>query len=159
MGGVSSERAKLIEEVLLKSREWSTETVMFHTAIAELRGLSAVESKVMDYLARLGPLTPKDLARYSGLAPASVTALIDRLERKGAVRRKPHPDDRRKVLIEMDMSGVAEAGHLWDDLIAAVVKLCERYTDEQLRLLIEFIADAAAITHESTAKLAGPTTG
>jgi len=155
---VSSERAKLIEEVLFRSREWSTETVIFHAAIAERRGLSAVESKVSDYLARLGPMTPKDLAAFSGLAPASVTALVDRLERKGVVSRKPHPDDRRKVLIELDMSGAEELAPLWDHMIAAVTKACERYSEEQLRTIIEFIGDAATITHESTAKLTGPTT-
>ena len=82
---------------------------MFHTAIAETRGLSPVESKVLDYLARLGPQTPKDLARLSGLAPASVTALIDRLERKGFVGRRPHPDDRRRVLIALDEQAIAAA--------------------------------------------------
>jgi DNA-binding MarR family transcriptional regulator len=156
---VSSDRAKLIEELLLKSREWSTETVMFHTKIAEQRGLSAVESKVSDYLARLGPLTPKELAGYSGLAPASVTALIDRLESKGLVRRLPHPDDRRKVLIEFDMTAVAGTAPLWDHLVSSVVRLCERYSDEQLETVIDFLAAAAVITHESTEMITGPLTG
>jgi len=153
---VSSERAKLVEEVLLRSRELSTETVMFHTAIAELRGLSVVESKVMDYLARLGPQTPKDLARLSGLAPASVTALVDRLEKKGLVLRKPHPDDRRRVLIEMDMAGVAAAAPMRDHLLRSAHGHLERYTDDQLRTIIDFVGAAAAITHESTAMLRNP---
>ncbi len=156
---MSSERAKLVEEVLLRSRELSTETVMFHTAIAEQRGLSVVESKVMDYLARLGPQTPKDLARLSGLAPASVTALIDRLEKKGLVARKPHPDDRRRVLIELDMGAVVAAAPMWDHLVRAVHEQLERYTDEQLRTIIDYVGGATAITHESTARLADPTTG
>src|SRR5437763_280100 len=101
LDAVSSERAKLVEEVLLRSRELSTETVMFHTAISETRGLSAVDSKVLDYLARFGPQTPKDLARLSGLAPASMPAMIDRQERKGIVTHEPHPDDRRKILISL----------------------------------------------------------
>lgn len=156
---MSSDRAKLIEELLLKSREWSTETVMFHTSIADQRGLSAVESKVSDYLARLGPLTPKELAGYSGLAPASVTALIDRLESKGLVRRLPHPDDRRKVLVEFDMTAVASSAPLWDHLVSSVVRLCERYSAEQLETVIDFLTAAAVITHESTEMITGPLTG
>ncbi|MFJ1766061.1 MarR family winged helix-turn-helix transcriptional regulator [Amycolatopsis sp. NPDC088138] len=150
---MSSERAKLVEEVLLGARELSTETVMFHTAIAETRGLSPVESKVLDYLARLGPQMPKELARLSGLAPASVTALIDRLERKGFVSREPHPDDRRKVLIALDPGAIERSMHLWDHLVAKVLELCERYSDDELRTVIGFVAAAAAITHESTVKL------
>ena len=148
---MSSEREKLVDELLLRSRVLATETLMFHSAIAEFRALSAVENKVLDYLARLGPLTPKELAKYSGLAPASITALIDRLERKGAVDRAPHPGDRRRVLIELKGSG-AEAS-LWEYLVGAVKARAEGYTDEQLRTVIGFLRDAAEITHESTVHL------
>jgi DNA-binding MarR family transcriptional regulator len=126
---------------------------MFHAAIAEQRGLSAVESKVTDYLARFGPQTPKALSQLSGLSPASITALVDRLEDKGVVMRKPHPDDRRKVLIEIDMAGMADAVHLWDHLVKGVREVCGKYTDEELSAVIRFLGDAAAITHESTALL------
>ena len=130
---------------------------MFHTAISETRGLSAVESKVLDYLARFGPQTPKDLARLSGLAPASVTAMIDRLERKGIVNREPHPDDRRKILISLDLRTIASGLHLWDHLVKRMHELCDRYTDGELRTIIGFVEAATALTHESTAKLTDST--
>lgn len=147
---MSSERAELVERILNGSRALSTETVMFHTAIAEQSGLSAVESKVTDYLARLGPQTPKALSQLSGLAPASVTALIDRLEAKGIVTRKPHPEDRRKVLIEIDRARMAAAAPLWDHLVKSVREACEKYADSELDAVIRFLADATAITHDST---------
>jgi DNA-binding MarR family transcriptional regulator len=152
---VSSERANLVEEVLLRARELSTETVMFHTAISGTRGLSAVESKVLDYLARFGPQTPKELARLSGLAPASVTAMVDRLERKGIVSRRPHPEDRRKVLIALDEQAIARDLHLWNHLVAGMHELCGRYSDDELRTIVGFVEAATALTHESTAKLTG----
>ncbi len=126
---------------------------MFHTAISETRGLSAVESKVLDYLARFGSQTPKDLARLSGLAPASVTAMIDRLERKGIVNREPHPEDRRKILIALDLRSIASGVHLWDHLVKGMHELCDRYTDDELRTIIGFVQAATALTHESTTKL------
>lgn len=156
---MSSERAKLVEKVLLRSRELSTETVMFHTAISETRGLSAVDAKVLDYLARFGPQTPKDLARLSGLAPASVTAMIDRLESKGIVSREPHPDDRRKILITLDLQAIASGVHLWDHLVKGMYELCDRYTDDELRTVIGFVEACTSLTHESTAKLTGSTDG
>ncbi|WP_370932990.1 MarR family winged helix-turn-helix transcriptional regulator [Amycolatopsis sp. cg13] len=150
---MSSERENLVAELLNRSRVLSTETVMFHTAIAEQSGLSAVESKVTDYLARLGPLTPKELAEYAGLAPASVTALVDRLERKGIVNRMPHPDDRRKVLVGISQANVERAAPLWDYTVAAMKSLAAGYSDEQLQTVIGFLDQAAAITHESTVRL------
>ncbi|MFT7870414.1 MULTISPECIES: MarR family transcriptional regulator [Amycolatopsis] len=154
---MSSERTKLVEEVLLRSRELSTETVMFHTAIAATRGLSAVETKVLDYLARFGSQTPKELARLSGLAPASVTAMIDRLEGKGIVNREPHPDDRRKILIALDLRSIESGVHLWDHLVKGMHELCDRYTDDELRTIIGFVRTATALTHESTEKLTAAT--
>ncbi|WP_409184208.1 MarR family winged helix-turn-helix transcriptional regulator [Amycolatopsis sp. VS8301801F10] len=150
---MSSEREDLVAELLLRSRVLSTETVMFHTALAEQNGLSTVESKVTDYLARLGPLTPKELAGYAGLAPASVTALVDRLERKGVVNRMPHPDDRRKVLVRLDPAGVERVAPLWDHIVAAMKSIAAGYSDEQLQTVIGFLEQAAAITHESTVRL------
>lgn len=150
---MSSDRIELVDQVLWRSRELSTETVMFHAAIAERRGLSAVETKVLDYLARLGPLTPKDLADYSGLAPASVTALIDRLERKEVLTRKPHPRDRRRVLVELDQAKASASLPLWDDLVGAVRERCEHYSEQQLETIVDFLGAAAAITHESTTRL------
>ncbi|WP_410660245.1 MarR family winged helix-turn-helix transcriptional regulator [Amycolatopsis sp. lyj-112] len=147
---MSSERAELVERILSGSRALSTETVMFHTVIAEQSGLSAVEAKVSDYLARFGPQTPKALSQLSGLAPASITALIDRLEGKGIVARKPHPEDRRKVLIEIDGARMAAAAPLWDHLVKSVREACEKYTDSELDAVIRFLADATAITHDST---------
>ncbi|WP_037354324.1 MarR family winged helix-turn-helix transcriptional regulator [Amycolatopsis orientalis] len=150
---MSSEREDLVAELLLRARKLSTETVMFHTAIAEQSGLSAVESKVTDYLARLGPLTPKELAGYAGLAPASVTALVDRLERKGIVNRMPHPDDRRKVLVRVDPATVERSAPLWDYIVSATKSVADGYSDEQLQTVIGFLEQAAAITHESTVRL------
>jgi DNA-binding MarR family transcriptional regulator len=152
---MSSEREDLVAELLLRSQLLSTETVMFHTAIAEQGGLSTVESKVLDYVTRLGPLTPKELAGYSGLAPASITALVDRLERKGVVNRTPHPGDRRKVLVRIDPVSVERSAPLWDHIVEKTRALADEYTDEQLQTVIGFIERAAAITHESTVRLTG----
>lgn len=44
-------------------------------------------------------VTPIDLARHLAVSTASITALLDRLERSGHLERRPHPSDRRKVLV------------------------------------------------------------
>lgn len=45
------------------------------------------------------PTTPSAVARYLGISTASTTTLLDRLERSGHVERKPHPTDRRRVVL------------------------------------------------------------
>src|SRR5213595_2727693 len=98
---VSAQRQALLEAVYESGRELSTAAVMFHTKLSELRGLSATEGKAIDILMRFGPLTAGEFGERSGLAPASVTGLMQRLEAKGVARRVRHAEDRRKVLIEL----------------------------------------------------------
>jgi len=44
-------------------------------------------------------VTPTALSRHLGVTSASMTALLDRLERAGAIERVRHPSDRRSLLI------------------------------------------------------------
>jgi len=79
------------------------------------------EMLVLRFLTRHGrrslDVTPIDLARYLGISTASMTALLDRLEKSGHLERLPHPSDRRKVLIaitphtEEDMREVLGSMH------------------------------------------------
>jgi DNA-binding MarR family transcriptional regulator len=147
-------RAELLEQLALAGRASSAATVMFHTAVAARQGLSASEEKALDLLERNGPLTAGELARQSGLAPASVTALINRLERKGFARRVPNPGDRRSVLVEVDAERVyAVVAPLFADWVGSLHELYAGYTDEQLEVILHFLTEAARRQQEATARL------
>ena len=61
--------------------------------------LTPTEMQVMATLARCGSATPGELARKEHVQPPSMTRIIAMLEEKGLVRREPHPDDRRQVVV------------------------------------------------------------
>ena len=147
-------RAELLERLALAGRASSAATVMFHTAVAARQGLSASEEKALDLLERSGPLTAGELARRSGLAPASVTGLVDRLERKGFARRVPNPGDGRSVLVEVDSERVyATVAPLFADWVGSLYELYAGYTDEQLEVILHFLTEAARRQQEATARL------
>jgi DNA-binding MarR family transcriptional regulator len=147
-------RAELLEQLALAGRASSAATVMFHTAVAARQGLSASEGKALDLLERSGPLTAGELARRSGLAPASVTALINRLEGKGFARRVPNPGDGRSVLVEVDSERVyATVAPLFADWVGSLYELYAGYTDEQLEVILHFLTEAARRQQEATARL------
>jgi hypothetical protein len=58
---------------------------------------------------RFGPMSAGEIAKWTGFTAASVTDLVDRLERKGFVRRASDPADRRRVMIEPVAQKVASA--------------------------------------------------
>lgn len=53
------------------------------------------------------PLTPSDIAERMLVSSATITSVLDTLERRGWVRRTPNPDDRRSLLIEITDDGRA----------------------------------------------------
>ncbi|MCX4834705.1 MarR family transcriptional regulator [Streptomyces sp. NBC_01016] len=147
-------REELVDEVLLAGRELSTAAVLFHTALASRQGLSATDTKALDLVARLGPMTAGDLARHLALKPASVTALIGRLEDKDALRKAPDPGDGRKVVLHFNEEFAARNLHYFADLVGSLRELCEHYTDEQLATIASFTREAARRQAEATQRLA-----
>ncbi len=149
-------RSELIERMNLAGREISSAAVMFHTAVAARRGLSATEEKALDILLREGPMTHAVLREHTGLAAASVTDLIDRLERKGYAARGPHPDDRRRVLVAALADRVyADMAPLFVDWVQSLDELYATYTDAQLRTISDFMTQAAERQRIATERLSG----
>src|SRR5215211_2504436 len=149
-------RAELLEQLAMAGRASSVATVMFHTAVAAKQGLSASEEKALDLLERSGPLTAGELARQSGLAPASVTGLINRLEQKGFARRIQNPSDRRSVLVEVDVERMyARVAPLFANWVRSLEELYAGYSDEQLEVILHFLTEAARRQQEATTRLTG----
>ncbi|HEY6590652.1 MAG TPA: MarR family transcriptional regulator [Actinomycetota bacterium] len=149
-------RAELLEQLAMAGRASSVATVMFHTAVAAKQGLSASEEKALDLLERSGPLTAGELARQSGLAPASVTGLINRLEQKGFARRIQNPSDRRSILVEVDVERMyARVAPLFANWVRSLEELYAGYSDEQLEVILHFLTEAARRQQEATTRLTG----
>ncbi|MEU1073800.1 MULTISPECIES: MarR family transcriptional regulator [unclassified Streptomyces] len=152
---LAADRAKAVEDLLHVAREHSGVTVMFHTAIAERQGLGASETKTLDLLERYGPLTAKELSQHTGLAPASVTGLVDRLEAKGFVRRAKHPTDKRRVLIEIRWENLHGLKRFFVDWSREVAEFCGEFTTEELVTVVRFLAGNSTLQREAAARL-GP---
>lgn len=66
--------------------------------------------------------------------PTSVTNAVDRLEADGLVKRRPHPHDRRAVLVEISEQGRALAGAATERLNEEVFTTLALDTDQQQTL-------------------------
>jgi DNA-binding MarR family transcriptional regulator len=72
-------------------------------------GLSMARTKVLLRL-REGPTRQNVLAAEFGLAPHSITDIVDALERQGLAERRPDPSDRRAKLVALTDAGEACLG-------------------------------------------------
>ena len=71
-------------------------------------GLNRGDVGVLSALRIAGPpnhLSPTQLFKGLMLSSAGITSRLDRLERRGYVKRTPHPSDRRGVLVELTATG------------------------------------------------------
>ena len=132
-------------ELALLLRRLTVELDAVGQRFAEVHGLNRTDVRalvaIMDAARGGESLTAGRLGTAVDLSSASVTALLDRLEKVGHIRRTRDADDRRRVVLEMSDSAMAAGaehfGGLQRDLTAAM----EGYTDDELDVVRRFLED------------------
>ena len=100
----------------------------FAAAVAEL-DLAPVQAKALHELNVEPPISMRELAERLKSDPSNVTGLIDRLEARGLVERRPDPKDRRIKGLALTSAGAAMRERLFARLYSApcsVAELSER---------------------------------
>lgn len=77
----------------------------FRQVIANNLELDVSQTQALGYLYSRGDLGQSELGSLLGYNTSSVTALVDRLERRGIAERLPHPTDRRRSIVHMTENG------------------------------------------------------
>ena len=85
-------------------------------------------------------MTTGRLGTALGLNSAGTTALVDRLERAGHVRRTRSEGDRRKVVVEVDQRAVDLGQSFFGPLIGNAVALLQGYDERELAAIRGFLA-------------------
>lgn len=114
-------------------------TILFRNVLAQRTNLSLTESLCLTLVGLKGSATPTELARLIGLSTGSMTTLLDRLEERGIIRRRPRPGDRRGLLVEIAEEHQKESGSLVSGIQRAQSSLAGQYSPEQLELIASFL--------------------
>ncbi|MET4136717.1 DNA-binding MarR family transcriptional regulator [Pseudarthrobacter sp. PvP090] len=80
-------------------------TYALRMRLASQLGISTIDINAMAFVGETDGVTPKALAAALNITTGSVTAMLDRLESKGFMVRKPHPTDRRSLLLQLSPAG------------------------------------------------------
>src|ERR1700737_4605934 len=86
--------------------------------------LKDVDLDCFDIIDAYGPLSPTELARRAGLHPATMTGILDRLERGGWIARERDPSDRRAVVVRAVHDSYARILGLYAGMNRSMNKLC-----------------------------------
>ena len=152
-----NKREEIIQAIIEKRREISTETIMFHQAVADILGLHITDHKCLDLIHRYGAMPAGRLAELTGLTTGAVTGIIDRLEEAGYVRRTDDPKDRRRIIVEPTKN------KKWERKIEAIFiplhermyKLFSSYSDSELDFLLDVLTKTLDQSHQELMKLRG----
>jgi DNA-binding MarR family transcriptional regulator len=93
-------------------------------------------------------VTPKELAHRLGISSASTTVLIDRLSKSGHVERRPHPTDRRALIIVATVDSDAEVRHTLGGMHERMLAAADRLSPRDAAAVIAFLDELRAAVDE-----------
>jgi DNA-binding HxlR family transcriptional regulator len=152
--GDSAERQRLEGDFLLAMRRVGSIMQLLGQVSAERIGVNATDLNCLNIVALTGSMSAGDLARATGLTTASITGVLDRLEEGGFVRRERDPHDRRRVIVNLNAGpGLREVAPVFAPLVKAWRTAAAGYSDDELRLLLEFQQRLEEIVRDQLARL------
>jgi DNA-binding MarR family transcriptional regulator len=122
---------------------------LFAARFAQDNGLHPTDLRAIINLLdaeRAGQLaTPGWLGESLRLNSPSVTALVDRLERLGHVRRQRDPADRRRVLLTVTPEAKAVGWAFFGPLMTRLLDILRGYHEDELAVVHRFLTASAAV--------------
>ncbi len=98
-----------------------------------------------------GPRTPAELADAAGVTRATMTGLIDTLERDGLVRREPDPDDRRMMSVRLTPKADAFVAALLPAHFRIMARLMAPLSEAERKTLVSLLTKILQSASELTA--------
>lgn len=146
-------RTEILKELDKTLRMVGAQSVLLSDTVAKIVGLNSTDLECLDLLDIAGPTTAGRLAQHAGLTTGAMTAVIDRLERAGFVRRVRDPQDRRCVRVEALRRNFKHVTALYQRLIDATARLHQDYDDRQLAFVVDYLTKALALAADHMAWL------
>jgi DNA-binding MarR family transcriptional regulator len=110
----------------------------FDDEVGRLLSVNPADLRCLDWLSE-GRMSAGELSRATGLSSAATTSMIDRLERKGFVRRVRSEADRRQVLVEMTEEGNERVWQLYGSLVTEGAGLFTKFSADELANMVELV--------------------
>jgi DNA-binding MarR family transcriptional regulator len=134
-------------------RALTVELDLLAAEFARLHGFHATDLRALICLLdaeRAGHVaTPGWLGAQLGLNSASVTALIDRLERAGHVHRDRDATDRRRINLQVTAQATELGWSFFGPLIAHTVAVTDRFSDTETATIARFINEVLGAVAET----------
>lgn len=143
--------ARLLEAL----RDASVQLARVNQTVGDELALRAVDLECLDVIGRRGTVTPGALATATGLHPATVTGILGRLEDGDWVERVNDRVDRRRVMVKALRTRARDLRSAYRPMASALDAICAEYSEEELRLVIEFLTRVHDAGRDAVTELTG----
>lgn len=154
--GDGRDRRRTVTAIKDALRQLRNQLSLLNHQVSRRLELKDVDLDCLELVQRHGPMTPGELARLAGVHPATLTGILDRLQRAGWVVRERDPDaaDRRAVTVRALKDRNGELLGLYSGMNSSLDGLFDGYDDAELALLADFLRRATALGRTATDELA-----
>jgi DNA-binding MarR family transcriptional regulator len=136
---------KLATEVVLNLFRTESLVSAALTSVLRPHGLSLATFNVLMVLQGAGaPLCPREIADQLVVTGATITGLLDSLEKKELVRRSPHPGDRRMLLVTMTPKGKKLLSSVLPSFFPSEAELVSALTGAEKQTLVRLLGKIEA---------------
>lgn len=152
-GGDARHRRRLTTRIKRSLRDVRSQLALLNRQIGTRLELKDIDFDCLDLINSHGTLSPTALAKLAGLHPATLTGILDRLERTGWIARERATGDRRAVVVRSLPNRLGEMYGLLSGMNSAVDDLCVDYTPDQLEFLADFLDRVTTAGRDAAAAL------
>src|SRR6516165_2025366 len=145
----SPDHDQLRETVVRCLREFIAGSIIYNQQVADRVGLRLTDMQCINVLDLVGPSTPGELARSTGLTTGGVTVMLDRLEKGGYVKRVPNPRDRRSVLVRLKPTKLKKVHAFYEEINQRTAALLDQTPEPELRSVVNLLSKMNAMRMES----------
>lgn len=138
---IDGNKKKDIEAIVQAMRRIHRTVTMDAFQTSRRFGLTGSQGAVLRLLATRGSLSSAEVSRRLRVTPSNVTGLVDRLEKKGLVRRSPSLKDRRVVRIVLTEKGRKLEDRLPDTIQQKLDRDLGRMSAPEVRRILDSLRE------------------
>jgi DNA-binding MarR family transcriptional regulator len=146
-------REQIVNNLMVSIRKEIRAATLFVHTMSEITGMHPTDIKCLDFLSDVKFATAGELAKITGLTTGAITAVIDRLEKIGFVKREADSKDRRKIIVRIVAEHPNNLELVRNIFVDKLPNNLSEYKDEELNLITNWNKKLSDIFHSEIEKI------